>query len=119
MILTIYLVSPTGRSTQPISQDSGLIKNIIGNTRINGSFYPIAPYSLSRRITIELKSDTEIIPGIWTLLFTPIKVVDGNIDIYLPTSEGIAMNTRFLEPSKILTVTVPGTANKVITVGSL
>lgn len=114
----LYLVSPTGRSTQPISQDSGLIKNIIGNTRINGVFYPIAPYSLSRRITIELKSDTEIIPGIWTLLFTPIKVVDGNIDIYLPTSEGITMNTRFLEPSKILTVTVPGTASKVITVGS-
>ena len=114
----IYLVSPTGKSTQPISQDSGLIKNIIGNTRINGVFYPIAPYSLSRRITIELKSDTEIIPGIWTLLFTPIKLVDGNIDIYLPTSEGITVDTRFLEPSKVLTVTVPGTASKVITVGS-
>lgn len=114
----LYLVSPTGKSTQPISQDSGLIKNIIGNTRINGVFYPIAPYSLSRRITIELKSDTEIIPGIWTLLFTPIKLVDGNVDIYLPTSEGITIDTRFLEPSKVLTVTVPGTASKVITVGS-
>lgn len=114
----LYLVSPTGKSTQPISQDSGLIKNIIGNTRINGVFYPIAPYSLSRRITIELKSDTEIIPGIWTILFTPIKLVDGNVDIYLPTSEGITIDTRFLEPSKVLTVTVPGTASKVITVGS-
>lgn len=114
----LYLVSPTGKSTQPISQDSGLIKNIIGNTRINGVFYPIAPYSLSRRITIELKSDTEIIPGIWTLLFTPIKLVDGNVDIYLPTSEGITIDTRFLGPSKVLTVTVPGTASKVITVGS-
>ncbi len=114
----LYLVSPTGKSTQPISQDSGLIKKIIGNTRINGVFYPIAPYSLSRRITIELKSDTEIIPGIWTLLFTPIKLVDGNVDIYLPTSEGITIDTRFLEPSKVLTVTVPGTASKVITVGS-
>ena len=114
----LYLVSPTGKSTQPISQDSGLIKNIIGNTRIHGFFYPIAPYSLSRRITIELKSDTEIIPGIWTLLFTPIKLVDGNVDIYLPTSEGITIDTRFLEPSKVLTVTVPGTASKVITVGS-
>lgn len=114
----LYLVSPTGKSTQPISQDSGLIKNIIGNTRINGVFYPIDPYSLSRRVTIELKSDTEIIPGIWTLLFTPIKLVDGNVDIYLPTSEGITIDTRFLEPSKVLTVTVPGTASKVITVGS-
>ena len=114
----VYLVSPTNRRTQPISQDSGLVKNIIANTRINGVFYPIPPYSLIRRVSIELKSDTEIIPGIWTLLFTPIKLVDGTIDIYLPTSEGIDVDTRFLEPSKVLTVTVPGTASKVITVGS-
>lgn len=114
----LFIVSPTNKSSNPISQDSGAIKNIIGNTRINGVFYPISPYSLSRRVTVELKSDTQIIPGIWTLLFTPIKLVDGNIDIYLPTSEGISQDTRFLEPSKILTVTVPGTASKVITVGS-
>ena len=36
----------------------------------------------------------------------------------MPTSEGITVDTRFLEPSKVLTVTVPGTASKVITVGS-
>ena len=36
----------------------------------------------------------------------------------MPTSEGLNPDTRFLSPSNILTVTVPGTASRVITVGS-
>ena len=115
---TVTLVSPNNRRTQPISKDSGQIKNIISDTKINGFFYPIEPYSLTRRISIELKSDTSIIPGIWQLIFTPIKVIEGQIDIYLPTSEGLSKDTRFLAPTSELTVTVPGTARKVITVGS-
>ena len=115
---TVTLISPSNRRTQSISKDSGQVKNIISNTRINGFFYPIEPYSLTRRISIELKSDTSIIPGIWQIEFTPIQIVEGNIDIYLPTSEGITKDTRFLEPTNELTVTVPGTASRVITVGS-
>ena len=49
---TVTLVSPNNRRTQEISKDSGLVKNIISNTRINGFFYPIEPYSLNRRISI-------------------------------------------------------------------
>jgi len=90
----------------------------IGSTRIKGYFYPIAPYSLTRRVTIQMSSTTSISPGIWKLVFEPIDIVTGNIDIYLPTSEGISKDTKFLRPDNILTVTVPGTANKVVTVGS-
>nr|WP_286184226.1 S8 family serine peptidase [Clostridium sp. CCUG 7971] len=52
------------------------------------------------------------------MVFEPINVVSGNINIYLPTSEGLSPNTRFLTPTTELTVTVPGTASRVITVGS-
>lgn len=76
------------------------------------------PYSLQRRITIRLSSDNQITPGIWKIQFSPINIVDGIIDLYLPTSEGLNPDTRFLSPSNILTVTVPGTASRVITVGS-
>ncbi|HSQ87504.1 bifunctional germination protease/germinant receptor pseudoprotease CspBA, partial [Romboutsia sp.] len=115
---SVYLVNPSNVQTQPISLTSGEIKNIIGSTRIKGYFYPIAPYSLIRRVTIQMSSTKSISPGIWKLVFEPIDVVTGNIDIYLPTSEGISKDTKFLKPDKILTVTVPGTASKVITVGS-
>ncbi len=115
---SVYLVNPSNVKTQPISLISGEIKNTIGATKIKGYFYPIAPYSLTRRVSIQISSITSISPGIWKLVFEPINIVDGNIDIYLPTSEGISKNTKFLTPTKTATVTVPGTANKVITVGS-
>ncbi|MDB8798415.1 bifunctional germination protease/germinant receptor pseudoprotease CspBA [Romboutsia sp. 1001216sp1] len=115
---SVRLVSPSNAKTQEISLTSGEIRNIIGATRIKGYFYPIAPYSLIRRVTLQMTSNTFINAGIWKLVFTPIDVVVGNVNIYLPTSEGISKDTRFLGADKNLTVTVPGTASKVITVGS-
>ncbi|MFR8598060.1 MAG: bifunctional germination protease/germinant receptor pseudoprotease CspBA, partial [Clostridioides difficile] len=55
---------------------------------------------------------------LWKIVFEPIDIVTGNVNIYLPTSEGLNRNTRFLIPTQELTVTVPGTASRVITVGS-
>ena len=115
---SVYLVNPSNQKTQSISLISGEIRNSIGSTRIKGYFYPIAPYSLLRRLTFQLTTSSFITPGIWKIVFTPIDIVVGNIDIYLPTSEGLSKDTRFLEPTTNLTVTVPGTARRVITVGS-
>ena len=115
---SLYLVNPSNLRSQEISLTSGEIRNVLGGTRIRGYFYPISPYSLIRRITIQMSSNNSISPGIWKLVFTPINIVMGNVNIYLPTSEGISRDTRFLEANKNLTVTVPGTASKVITVGS-
>lgn len=114
----VYLVNPSNVRTQPISLVSGEVNNTIGSTIINGYFYPIVPYSLLRRISIQMRSIGSINPGIWKIVFEPIDIVDGDIDIYLPTAEGISKDTRFLTPTRELTVTVPGTARKVITVGS-
>nr|WP_306811766.1 S8 family serine peptidase [Paraclostridium bifermentans] len=115
---SVYIVNPSNIKSQEISLTSGEIKNVLGGTRVKGYFYPITPYSLSRRISVQLTSPTFINPGIWKLVFKPINIVIGDISMYLPTSEGISKDTRFLEANKNLTVTVPGTANKVITVGS-
>ena len=115
---TVHLVNPSNQRTQAISLTSGEVRNSIGTTRIKGYFYPIAPYSLQRRITFQLTTSSQITPGIWKIVFTPINIVDGNINIYLPTSEGLSKDTRFLTPTTELTVTVPGTSSRVLTVGS-
>lgn len=115
---SVQLVNPSNVKSQQISLTSGEIRNVLGSTRVRGYFYPISPYSLLRRLTIQMSSNVDITPGIWKLIFTPIEVVMGNVNIYLPTSEGISKDTRFLASNKNLTVTVPGTASKVITVGS-
>ncbi len=114
----VYIKDPANRKSQVLSDDIRRINNRLGSTTVDGFYFPVAPYSLSSRITIQLRSNTQITPGIWKLVFTPINIVEGNIDMYLPTSEGISKDTKFLEANEILTITVPGTARKVITVGS-
>lgn len=118
---SITVINPSNQSSQALSMDNPNLNNTMGNTRVTGIFYPIEPYSLARRVTIRLFTtsiEQGINSGIWRLKFRPIKIVNGQIDLYLPTSEGISPDTRFLSPSNILTVTVPGTATRVITVGS-
>ncbi|MGL5752077.1 MAG: S8 family serine peptidase [Paraclostridium sp.] len=115
---TVYLKDPANRKTQSLSRESPNIDNKLSSTRVLGVYFPVPPYSLSSRITFELSSNLQITPGVWTVVFEPKEIVVGNVDMYLPTSEGLSKDTKFLEPSEILTVTVPGTATKVITVGS-
>ncbi|WP_148550927.1 bifunctional germination protease/germinant receptor pseudoprotease CspBA [Paraclostridium bifermentans] len=115
---SVLLRNPSNRNTQELSRQNPNINNRIGTTTINGVFYEIPPYALLRRVTIQMSSALQITPGIWTIVFIPKDIVEGTIDMYLPTVEGLSKDTRFLEPSEILTVTVPGTASQVITVGS-
>lgn len=114
----VYLVNPSNERSQPISLSNREASNTISGTKIRGFFYEIAPYSLTRRVSFQLASPRQITSGIWKLVFEPINIVVGDVDIYLPTSEGLSRDTRFLEPNTSLTVTVPGTASRAITVGS-
>ena len=98
---TITLIDSSNNRTQELSANNNEISNNIRGTTILGRFYEIMPYSLQRRITIRLSSDNHITPGIWTIQFSPINIVDGIIDLYLPTSEGLNPHTRFLSPSNI------------------
>ena len=114
----ITVINPSNEESQSLSIENNKISNNLRGTNITGYFYEIQPYSIQRRITIRLSSNNQITPGIWKIVFSQINIVDGIVDLYLPTSEGLSPDTRFLAPSGLLTVTVPGTANRVITVGS-
>ena len=55
--------------------------------------------------------------GIWQIKLTPVNVVDGRVDMWLP-SQRTSLDTRFLKPSVSTTLTVPSTSSRVITVGA-
>jgi subtilisin family serine protease len=55
--------------------------------------------------------------GAWTLRVTGKNVVDGVFDIWLPTLEEVTEKTAFLSPSADITLTLPSSAGKVISVG--
>lgn len=115
---SVYLVSPSNQSTKPISLTSGVIKNIIDNTKIKGFYFSVPPDQLVRRLIIQLTSDEYITPGVWKIVFSPITVITGNIDLYISEVERLNTETKFLSPTKKLTITLPGSAKQVFTVGS-
>ncbi len=68
-----------------------------------------------QEIIINLKNPTE---GMWTIFFTPSLVDFGKLHAYLPVDSLIKDDTYFNSNSSNYSITVPATANSVISVGS-
>ena len=56
--------------------------------------------------------------GLWQLSLTPVRIRTGTVNLWLSGSDSLRPGTRFLYPDPDGTVTIPGTARSVITVGA-
>lgn len=78
-----------------------------------------SPYSLYQEIYLDfLPTDTYLTSGIWTLTLAAGDVTDGIYDLWMPSSAIRGVDTRFLTPTPEITLTIPSTASRVITVGA-
>ena len=115
---TIYveLRTPTGETTGIIKTNQ---KITIGTTTILMYMGEPNPYQQSRQIYIVLHStDGWIQSGIWTLILHGENIVNGIYQIWLPVAEALGKETGFTRPTTYGTITVPGTVERVITVGA-
>lgn len=79
------------------------------------------PYSVLQEIYFDLIPLGErkyIDSGIWKLKLKPIRVVNGKYDCYLPAGEARSNRTNFLRATPEMTLTIPSTASKIVTVGA-
>ncbi len=117
----VILVSPTGDYL--IVDTDRLGKQIyrLGQTQIllyNGE---PAPYLTSQEIYFDLlpaSGNRYIDSGVWTFLLEPIETITGNYTFYLPSGTVRNAQTRFVRSTPDVTLTIPSTASKVITVGA-
>ena len=56
--------------------------------------------------------------GVWTIRIEPVKVVTGQYYLYLPSYTARSSRSGFYRPTPQVTLTIPSTAAKVITVGA-
>lgn len=80
-----------------------------------------APYLTSQEVYFDLlpAGDSRYLnSGVWTFLLEPIETVTGNYTFYLPSGTVRSAQTRFVRPTPDVTLTIPSTASKVITVGA-
>ncbi|MEG0963560.1 MAG: S8 family serine peptidase, partial [Lachnospiraceae bacterium] len=56
--------------------------------------------------------------GIWKIILTPNKIVEGNYALWLPSENVLNRGTGFLYPTENRTLTIPSTSSRAITVGA-
>ena len=78
------------------------------------------PYAVAQEIYLEMipVTGSYINAGIWTIRLEPVMTVTGQYYLYLPAGNGRGDSTGFYRSTPQVTLTVPSTAAKVITVGA-
>ncbi|KXZ39276.1 Serine protease, subtilisin family [Alkalithermobacter thermoalcaliphilus JW-YL-7 = DSM 7308] len=115
---SISIINPSGVRTQKIDRNSGVVDINLGNTNVTAFFSSATPYSLNERAVVILRGDNFIQPGIWSIEFESQNIVEGDVNIYLPISERLSPDTKFLDPTVIRTITTPATSSRALSVGS-
>ncbi|MCM1049235.1 MAG: S8 family serine peptidase [Clostridiales bacterium] len=120
-IYNVRLISPIGEEFVINTARAGKQSYTLEQTKIllyNGE---PAPYLTSQEIYFDFLPGTNrsyINSGIWTFVLEAVKTVTGNYTLYLPSETVRSGQTRFVRPTPDVTLTIPSTASKVITVGA-
>lgn len=128
----VILIHPSGqritleeqmRSGDAISENNGpgALRYRLGETELLVYYGVPTPYSVNQEIYIDfipVGQRNDIDSGIWNIELTPKKIVSGRYDLWLPGAEVLNPGTRFLRSSSQTTLTIPATAEKVISVGA-
>ena len=117
--VSIELLCPCGFSTGEIVLKEGFNEGTIGNSRYSIYLTGPKPFDVSGEIGIVLTGVSEFVSsGQWKITLRKLNEYDGKFDMWLPISEGLNINTKFLNPVVYNTLGIPATVRNVISVGS-
>ena len=117
-VFRITLRSPGGQEFSFSMEKGGEITWEAERTRILIYVGEPSPYAVEQEIYFDfIPENLYISPGIWSFLIGT-QEKESSFYFYLPSQAARNQNTRFFEPNPNLTLTIPSTASKVITVGA-
>ena len=117
-VFRITLRSPGGQEFSFSTEKGGEITWKAERTRILIYVGEPSPYAVEQEIYFDfIPENLYISPGIWSFLIGA-QEKESSFYFYLPSQAARNQNTRFFEPNPNLTLTIPSTASKVITVGA-
>lgn len=120
-VFQIRLQSPGGEEAELTTNIQGGKYTLrLEQTRILVYLGEPLPYAVAQEIYLEMIPVTGgyIDAGIWTIRLEPVMTVTGQYYLYLPAGNGRGDSTGFYRSTPQMTLTVPSTAAKVITVGA-
>lgn len=120
-IYRIRLRSPGGQESElPLSVEQGKYTLRLEQTEVLVYMGEPAPYTVTQEIYLELipVGRRYINSGVWTVRLEGIEIVTGQYYFYLPSAAARGASTGFYRPTPEVTLTIPSTAAKIITVGA-
>ena len=115
--ISINITSPSGQSTGKIPPRDNYDEEIflpLSNTRIRIQYYNKSFQSSGQLTLIRFTTPS---PGIWKINIYGERVLIGDIHSWLPIKNFLQKDTFFLTSDPFYTVTLPATANSIISVG--
>ncbi len=121
-VYEVSVVSPGGENyiIGRQEEDGGAQQVVLEQTRLLIFSGKPQPYRTKEEIYIDFLPDggNYINQGVWQIVLKPQSIVNGNIQMYLPSEAVRSSGTRFLLQNPDRTMTIPATAQKVISVGA-
>lgn len=115
----ISIISPSGVRVGPIREILGPQRFVLGQTEVLLYYGEPSPYSVRQEIYLDfLPRQSYIDGGVWQIVLTPRRIVTGEYQMWLPSQSALNVGTAFLFPRSDMTLTIPSTANRVVTVGA-
>ena len=114
----VELIAPSGERSGNL-RTYGADRMSLDNTQVYVYYGQPTPYSRYQQLYFEfVPAGGYVTPGVWRIVLTPVRIVDGRYDLWLQESATLNEDTRFFSPSEETTLTVPSATGKVITVGA-
>ncbi|MHC1685475.1 MAG: S8 family serine peptidase [Clostridiaceae bacterium] len=116
--MTVQISNPQGITTSEFNLKQGYIQGDIGVDQYYIYNTGPKPFSLNGEIIVSLATrGTAILPGQWRIRVR-LTGDEKILNAWLPVSEGLNPNTKFLEPNAFNTLGIPATVDNAISVGS-
>ncbi len=117
--MDISVISPSGVRAGPIPEILGPQRLSLGGTELLLYYGEPKPYSVKQEIYISFLPEASYMEsGVWQIVLTPRRIVDGTYEMWLPSQNVLNVGTAFLRPSPDTTLTIPSTASLAVTVAA-
>lgn len=118
-VIGVTIKTPSGERVGPIREVMGTQRFLTGKTEILLYYGEASPYSGLNEIFLEfLPVDDYVNSGEWNIILVPEQIVTGRFEMWLPASYTLNEGTVFFYPTEELTLTIPSTASRVLTVAA-
>jgi subtilisin family serine protease len=114
----LTLILPSGASTGEILPSSQERQIRLENLKIYAFYGQPSHYNENQEIYFQVQATGDSLPsGNWRIRIRAENVTEGRIDVWLPVTEEVTSQTAFSYPDPLVTLSLPSTASRVITVG--